>query len=126
LRSGPIDPDNFTPDPKNPRIAEFFVNIGFADTLGSGVRNLYKYTQVYSGQDPQLIDGDTFKTITPLALSVTQQVTERGTDGVTEGEAAVIRLIGEEPAMTQAAMVARLSVSRKTVAARLLALKGRG
>jgi len=65
-RSGPIDPDNFRPDPKNPLIASFFVNAGLADTFGSGVRNLYKYTRIYSNQDPQLIDGDIFTTIIPL------------------------------------------------------------
>jgi len=65
-RHGRIDPDNFTPDPKNPIIARFFVNIGRADKLGSGVRNLYKYTKIYSGSEPELIEGDVFKTIVPL------------------------------------------------------------
>ena len=70
LRTGPIDPDNFKPDPKNPLIASFFVNAGLADTLGSGVRNLYRYTQIYSGQEPELIDGDVFTTIIPLSRSM--------------------------------------------------------
>lgn len=65
-RHGRIDPENFTPDPKNPIIARFFVNIGRADKLGSGVRNLYKYTKIYSGNEPELIEGDVFKTIIPL------------------------------------------------------------
>jgi len=42
------------------------VNIGRADKLGSGVRNLYKYTKIYSGNEPELIEGDVFKTIIPL------------------------------------------------------------
>ena len=66
---GRIDPNNFTPYPKNPLLAQFFVNIGRADVLGSGVRNLYKYTKIYSGGEPELIDGDVFKTIVPLGLS---------------------------------------------------------
>ena len=37
-----------------------------ADELGSGVRNLFKFGKRYSGQDPQLIDGDIFKIIVPL------------------------------------------------------------
>ncbi|MCL2336250.1 MAG: transcriptional regulator, partial [Firmicutes bacterium] len=61
-----ITPDNFEPNPKNPTIAAFFRNIGLADELGSGVRNLYKYSRRYSGQDPQLIDGDVFRIIVPL------------------------------------------------------------
>ena len=66
-RHGRIDPKNFTPDPKNPILARFFANIGRADKLGSGVRNLYKYTKIYSGGEPELIEGDVFKTIIPLS-----------------------------------------------------------
>jgi predicted HTH transcriptional regulator len=47
----------------NPLLAHFFVNIGRADQLGSGVRNLYRYTKIYSGGEPELIEGDIFKTI---------------------------------------------------------------
>ena len=71
---GPINPANFTPDPKNLLIAAFFVNVGLADTLGSGVRNLYRYTRIYSGQDPELIEGDVFTTIIPLSRSTTSDV----------------------------------------------------
>ena len=66
---GRIDPDSFTPYPKNPLLASFFVNIGRADVLGSGVRNLYKFTKMYSGDEPELIDGDVFRIIVPLNLS---------------------------------------------------------
>jgi ATP-dependent DNA helicase RecG len=68
-RPGKLDPDTFTPQPKNPLLANFFLNIGYADTLGSGVRNLYKYTKIYSGGEPELVEGDVFKTIVPLKLS---------------------------------------------------------
>ncbi|MDR2900184.1 MAG: putative DNA binding domain-containing protein [Treponema sp.] len=66
LRHGRIDPNNFEPYPKNPILARFFVNIGYADTLGSGIRNLVKYTKLYSGGGPELIEGDIFTTIIPL------------------------------------------------------------
>ncbi len=68
---GRIDPESFTPYPKNPLLANFFIQIGWADVLGSGVRNLYKYTKIYSGGEPELIDGDVFKTVVPLDLSLT-------------------------------------------------------
>jgi ATP-dependent DNA helicase RecG len=71
LRHGRIDPENFAPYPKNPLLAHFFVNIGRADQLGSGIRNLYRYTKMYSGGEPELIEGDIFKTIVPLNLSTT-------------------------------------------------------
>ena len=55
-----------SPYPKNPIIARFFNNIGRADELGSGVRNLYKYTKVYCGKEPMLFEDDIFKTEIPL------------------------------------------------------------
>ena len=66
---GRIDPNNFAPFPKNPLLAHFFINIGRADILGSGVRNLYHFTKMYSGGEPELIEGDVFKTIIPLSLA---------------------------------------------------------
>jgi len=70
---GRIDPENFTPQSKNPIIAKFFMNIGRADQLGSGIRNLYKYTKLYSGGEPELIEGDIFKTIIPLVRTSEKQ-----------------------------------------------------
>jgi len=68
-KPGKIDPNDFMPFPKNPILARFFINIGRADVLGSGVRNLYEYTKIYSGGEPELIEGDVFKTIVPLSKS---------------------------------------------------------
>jgi ATP-dependent DNA helicase RecG len=67
---GRLDPDNFTPRSKNPIIARFFVNIGYADELGSGMRNLYRYTRIYTGgAEPELIEGDIFRAIIPLGAN---------------------------------------------------------
>lgn len=71
---GRINPSDFTPFPKNPIIARFFKEIGRADELGSGVRNLYKYTRIYSGgAEPQLLEGDIFKVIVPVTPQATPQ-----------------------------------------------------
>lgn len=67
LRHGRIDLNNFEPFPKNPLLARFFVNIGNADTLGSGIRNLVKYTKLYSGGEPEFNEGDIFRTVIPLS-----------------------------------------------------------
>ncbi|MCM1218644.1 MAG: putative DNA binding domain-containing protein [Lachnospiraceae bacterium] len=63
---GVITPDNIEPNPKNPIIASFFRNIGYAEQLGSGVRNLFKYSKYYSGKEPEFIEGDIFKIVVPL------------------------------------------------------------
>lgn len=65
-KEGYITPDNTEPDPKNPIIASFFRNIGYADQLGSGVRNLFKYSKFYSGKDPEFKEGDIFRITVPL------------------------------------------------------------
>lgn len=65
-RSGEVTPDNFEPDPKNPIISNFFRNIGLADELGSGVRNLYKYSMMYSGQAPSITENDIFTISIPF------------------------------------------------------------
>jgi Predicted transcriptional regulator containing an HTH domain and an uncharacterized domain shared with the mammalian protein Schlafen len=43
--NGTIDPEDFSPYPKNPKIAKLFKEIGWVDELGSGVRNIYKYNK---------------------------------------------------------------------------------
>ena len=66
---GPLDPSAFNPMPKNPLIARFFNQIGRADELGSGVKNLLKYSKAYSGEEPILIEGNVFKAVVPLTAS---------------------------------------------------------
>lgn len=63
---GYVTVNNLEPNPKNPIIASFFRNIGYAEQLGSGVRNLFKYSKYYSGQEPEFIEGDIFRIIVPL------------------------------------------------------------
>ena len=66
LSNDVMTPDNYIPNPKNPLIASFFRNAWLADEHGSGVRKLYHYVKRYSGEDPQMIDGDIFRVIVPL------------------------------------------------------------
>ncbi len=63
---GLIDPASFSPFPKNPVIARFFKEIGWADELGSGVRNLFRFSKAYGGNDPELIENDIFRLTMPL------------------------------------------------------------
>lgn len=60
LNHGLISPDNFSPRPKNPVIANVFKEIGLADELGSGVLNLFKYTATISKIKPQMHEDDIF------------------------------------------------------------------
>jgi ATP-dependent DNA helicase RecG len=67
LFPGRVDPFGCRAYPKNPTIARFFSNIGFADSSGYGFRNLLHYSGLYAGREPEFIEGDIFRTIVPLA-----------------------------------------------------------
>lgn len=75
---GILDIEKFEPFPKNPPISKVFREIGLADELGSGMRNTYKYTKLYSGGEPVFEEGNIFKTFIPLKRVASQKV-GRGT-----------------------------------------------
>ena len=64
----------FEPFPKNPPISKVFREIGLADELGSGMRNSYKYTRMYSNSEPQFVEGDVFRVTIPLLETATATV----------------------------------------------------
>ncbi|MBT1173959.1 putative DNA binding domain-containing protein [Bifidobacterium sp. LC6] len=55
----------FTPMPKNPIIADVFLQTGIAEKLGSGLRTLIKAAHMYAGAEPEFIDGDIFTAAIP-------------------------------------------------------------
>lgn len=82
---GVLDLQTFKPFAKNPPISKIFREIGFADELGSGMRNSYKYTKLYSGAEPEFIEGDVFEIIIPLTTGSMTKVGP-GTSPVTGGQ----------------------------------------
>lgn len=50
--------DELKPYPKNPLIQQFFNNIRRTDSIGSGVKNLYKYISIYSSKGESVIFKD--------------------------------------------------------------------
>lgn len=70
---GNLNLNTFEPFPKNPAISKVFREIGLADELGSGMRNTYKFTKLYSGGIPQFVEGDVFKTVIPLNEAATMK-----------------------------------------------------
>lgn len=124
-----ITEDNLEPIPKNPIIASFFRNIGYADQLGSGVRNLFKYSQYYSGQEPKFVESDVFRIIVPLNETFSFDFGQNGQTNqsdqsdqsdqldqmkLSDDEIALLELIKEHPDMTNPCLAETLgwSVSR--------------
>ena len=77
---GRLTLSDFNPVSKNPCIAGVFKEIGYAEELGSGFRNIQRCSLAYSGKSAILEDGDVFKAIIPLTpISAT-----RGGEGALE------------------------------------------
>ena len=70
LYEGRITLSDFNPMPKNPTIADVFAQIGCAEELGSGMRNLDKFSRLYSWRVATLEDGNVFRASVPVAWSV--------------------------------------------------------
>ncbi len=125
-REGYITVDNLEPNPKNPIIASFFRNIGYADQLGSGVRNLFKYTKFYSGKEPEFKEGDIFRIIVPLdeaysfdfgqngQMAQINQSNQSNQCTLSDDENRLLKMIECNPDMTNSLLAEKLdwSVSR--------------
>ena len=121
---GALDLQKFEPFPKNPTISKVFREIGLADELGSGMRNTYKYTQLYSGQNPLFEEGDIFRTIIPLKKIATQKVggdnvAQDVAQGVVHDKIALTEFIKEKvrsnDRVTRKAIADEVGVSVKTI-----------
>ena len=129
---GAISLTDFVPYPKNPVIASVFKEIGWAEELGSGVRNIVKYSKVYSGTIPEFIDGDVFKTKISLNGTVNGTVndTVNGTvnDGVklTPTEQTVLDCIRDNNSISVAEIVNRTKKGRSTIMRAIKDLKEKG
>lgn len=107
---GLLRPDDFAPSPKNPAIARVFREMQWAEELGSGVRNLFKYARAFGGQDPILSEEPIFRVTVMLpnmahvpggvlmgaqsgAGSTTQSATQSTTQSTTQLSEQVTRLL---------------------------------
>jgi len=65
--NGVMDLNNFNPYPKNPNLRKFFMALGWAEEIGSGIRNTRKYLPRYvENATPVFIDETMFRTVIPL------------------------------------------------------------
>ena len=83
LRSGVITLDNYEPHPKNPHLANFFVQMGRAEHLGTGVRNLYHYAPLYFGETPLINDDDMFRVCFKISEAKQTEITTNKTTNKT-------------------------------------------
>jgi len=102
---GELNPSNFTPYPKNPNTAKVFRKIGFADELGSGVKNLYQYSKVYGGSDLVIVEGEVFN----LEVQVPSQTAQENTKDK------ILEILRKNPKYTKADLMQILDKADSTM-----------
>jgi ATP-dependent DNA helicase RecG len=137
---GAITPDNFQPNPKNPIIASFFRNVGYADELGSGVRNLYYYVKRYSGKEPQLLDGDVFRIYVPLdesysfdanskkvysanGITINDTTNDTTNIAINETQRKILTLMSDNPMITAKTISESIGITERNVKSNIKTLK---
>lgn len=122
--SGNIDPANFSPYPKNPIIARLFKEIGWVDELGSGVRNTYKYTELYTpGAKPTFTEGDVFEIIIPLSEKASEETSEKLSGKTSEK---IIALLKEDNKRTAKELSEIIGISDRAVEKQIAKLQQQG
>jgi len=123
-----LTPQRFTPFPKNPVIARVFKEIGRADELGSGVRNIFEYYKHYSDKKPLLEENDVFNcfvytdkieenrnVVEDVVENVVEDVVENVVDkDVVLRHAAIIKLIKEDPKTSATSIAEKFNVTQRT------------
>ncbi|NLI99717.1 MAG: DeoR family transcriptional regulator [Bacteroidales bacterium] len=132
---GQLFPETFEPYPKNPHIAQMFTQIGRSEELGTGVRNVYKYSKAYSGSDNiQFLEEDVFIARVPLTpkysenkKTVPRNVPTNVPRNVPRNRLNIIQeLISENPKITMIEISEICDVSLKTIKRDFQVLKTNG
>lgn len=131
LYAGPISPDNLSPTPKNPIIAGFFTQLGLAEELGSGTRNLYRCSELYTGKEPSLTDGDFFEASVPVpdvlaAETMMEKNQESASSTLSVVEEAARSLLAESESVTAGDVAKFSGLNQRTVRRYLAELADRG
>lgn len=107
---GYIDPSTCTPFPKNPKIASMFNEVGLADELGSGIKKIVTYTQLYGWGVPNFQEGDSFVAELPRYPGKVNTVPQ------SEVVKLVINFIREHPNTNRASIDIMLSSKMRSMA----------
>lgn len=137
---GILDPGDMTPFSKNPAIAKFFAQLGWAEELGSGMVNIGKYLPLYSpGKRPEYRDGAVFTTVIPLSgnVAVSEKVggklgerwsekwSERWSE-LNENQRRIIDLMEKKPGITRHELSEALKINQSAIQKHIDKLKKEG
>ena len=105
--------------------ARVFKEIGRADELGSGIRNIFEYHKYYSDNKAKLEENDVFNCVvcTDKNLVTIENDTLNDTLNDRTRSEKILTLIKEKPTITQTELAKKLDVSTETIKRDILKLK---
>lgn len=119
---GKIDPQHFTPVAKNPTISKLMIQMGRAEDIGSGIRNVTKYLPFYSkNASVEFDDDELFSTIIYFQEESTDKILE-----VSENENEILKLIRENNMITILEIASILNISESTVKRSIRKMRDKG
>ncbi len=117
---GQLFPDTFQPFPKNPYLAQLFTQMGRSEELGTGLRNVFKYSKAYSGSDNVIfIEEDIFMVELPLISNDTGNDTGNDTDRSRK----IMDLMKQNSKITVLDIARNLALSKSTILREIKDLK---
>lgn len=124
---GKINLNSYQPYSKNPKIAKVFREIGFADELGAGVKNMYKYTKIYSWGEPELKEDDIFRAYIPITMKeTTQETTQENFIGLNSSQKEILKLMKINSSITRKEIANRLQITEDGIKYNINVLKRLG
>ena len=127
---GQLFPGQFEPFPKNPHIIQLFTQIGRCEELGTGIKNVYKYTKAYSGADNiEFEEKDIFISQVPLRDIFADK--KKNNDGIKDCTKdctkdytkEIFALLSQNPIITTTQLAEKMGVARRTIASYINLLK---
>ena len=115
-----IDIKNYTPFTKNPTLAKFFKEIGYADELGSGVRRITENSLLYSGKLPIFEDKEMFRLTIPLLRG---KVAIEESNNLNKVQIKIINVIANNSKITKREISETINEPLRTVERNMLDLK---
>ena len=120
---------NYTPFAKNPTIAKFFREIGYADELGSGFIKITKNSYLYSGKPPIFEDKEMFRVTVPLLRDENldeKDLINLANDTLNDTLNDILKILKENPYIKQKELAKTLHVSDITIKRNIKELKDKG
>jgi len=116
---------NYTPFAKNPTLAKFFREIGYADELGSAFIKITKNSYLYSGKSPIFEDKEMFRVA--ILLLRDEKLDEKDLINLANGTLnLILNELKNKNNMTQKELSEKLGISLRTIKRDIIILKESG